>query len=413
MGHAVEFNNVWKKFRKGEKFNSLRDSIPNLFRKKSKKVVDETGLTGKEFWAVKNTSFQVNHGEVVGIMGPNGAGKSTILKLLSKIMLPNKGSMVINGRLAALIEVTAGFHPELTGRENVYLNGTILGMKKKEIDNRFDEIVDFSGVGDFIDTPVKRYSSGMFSRLGFSVASHMDSEILLVDEVLSVGDIAFQAKCAEKMRGLLKSGSTIIIVSHSLALIKSLCQRVILLQEGEVVKDGPVDEVIPLYQNIVFQNREAELKSKLEKEFGKVSVDKSRDVEIEHVRICNERGEEKEDFSIDEEITVKVDYFAKSKVKNPVFVVDIGRADGITCVSSTTKDSGVKVDFVEGRGTVTVKLGNPRLVQGIYIVDSSIWDHDFIHPYAVNHKDVFRIDMQDHGSLNDGIFRLPVEWEIK
>src|SRR3989338_4489794 len=169
MSNAIEFTNVWKKFKKGEKINSLRDAIPNLFKRVDRGLT----LEDKEFWAVKDVSFNSEKGGVIGIMGPNGAGKSTILKLLSRIIVPNKGSMKINGRLSALIEVTAGFHQDLTGRENVYLNGTILGMRKKEIDAKFDEIVDFSGIAEFIETPVKRYSTGMYARLGFSVAAHM------------------------------------------------------------------------------------------------------------------------------------------------------------------------------------------------------------------------------------------------
>src|SRR3989344_6810504 len=172
MSNAIEFTDVSKKYRKGEKFNSLRDSIPFLFTKASREKLKKA-KEAQEFWALKNVNFNIKKGEVVGIMGPNGAGKSTILKLLSKIIVPTKGSMKINGRLSALIEVTAGFHPELTGRENVYLNGTILGMRRKEIDEKFDQIVDFSGISAVIETPVKRYSSGMFARLGFSVVAHM------------------------------------------------------------------------------------------------------------------------------------------------------------------------------------------------------------------------------------------------
>src|SRR3989338_5611288 len=236
--NVIEFENVWKKFKKGEKFNSLRDSIPAFFKSLAGNKSDDI-LAEKEFWAVKGVSFNVKKADVIGIMGPNGAGKSTILKLLSRIIIPNKGAMRINGRLSALIEVTAGFHPELTGRENIYLNGTILGMKKREIDQKFDEIVEFSGISEFIDTPVKRYSSGMYSRLGFSVAAHVNPDVLLVDEVLSVGDIAFRAKCAQKMRELLKSGATIVLVSHQLSLIQNLCKRVILLDQGEIIMDGP------------------------------------------------------------------------------------------------------------------------------------------------------------------------------
>ncbi len=243
---AIEFNGVWKRFKKGEIYNSLRDLIPaitkNFFSKN-----DRGDLQAKEFWVLKDVSFQVKKGEAVGIIGHNGAGKSTTLKLLSNILKPNKGEIRCYGKLSVLIEVSAGFHPDLTGRENVYLNGAILGMKKKEIDLKFDEIVDFSGLEEFIDTPVKRYSTGMYARLGFSVAAHMDPEILLVDEVLSVGDWAFQRKCMERMTSLFESGCTIIFVSHNLRSIASLCQKCILLDHGEVLQSGPSEKVIKKY----------------------------------------------------------------------------------------------------------------------------------------------------------------------
>jgi len=310
MQNAVEFNEVWKKFKKGEKFDSLRDSIPNFFKNFGKKN-GNVALSGQEFWAVKDVNFTIPKGGVVGVMGPNGAGKSTILKLLSGIMSPTKGKMTINGRLSALIEVTAGFHPELSGRENVYLNGTILGMKRKEIDRKFDEIVAFSEVEDFIDTPVKRYSSGMYSRLGFSVAAHMDPEILVVDEVLSVGDIAFQSKCAQKMRELLGSGATILLVSHQISLIQSLCKRVLLLHHGELIKDGPTEEVIPYYQNITFKKNEEDFKHKVKSEQGKVKINQDFLIEISNVVLYGKDLKPKEEFAAGEDIEIKVDYNAK------------------------------------------------------------------------------------------------------
>src|SRR3989338_1868091 len=196
--YSVEFNNVWKKFNKGEKVYALRDLIPQMTKRMF--TPNKDALKQEEFWAVKDVSFKIKKGEVLGIIGPNGAGKSTILKLLSQIMKPTKGEFVAHGRLSALIEVTAGFHPDFTGRENIYFNAAILGMKKKDIDAKFDQIVDFSGIEEFIDTPVKRNSSGMTARLGFAIAAHVDPEILLVDEVLSVGDKTFQSKCTQKMR---------------------------------------------------------------------------------------------------------------------------------------------------------------------------------------------------------------------
>ncbi len=245
---ALEMDHVYKKFNRGEIHDSLRDLIPALcgkFLKSGKKTL----LNVNEFWAVNDLSFHVKKGKAFGIIGPNGAGKSTILKLLSGIMKPTEGTMTVNGTLSALIEVGAGFHPDLTGRENIFLNGTILGMKKEQIKKKFDEIVDFSGLSDFIDTPVKRYSSGMYARLGFSVAAHVNPDILVVDEVLSVGDYSFQNKCAEKMKSVLRSGATLIFVSHNLRAVTDLCHRCILLDHGKIIKDGPASEVVNYYLN--------------------------------------------------------------------------------------------------------------------------------------------------------------------
>jgi lipopolysaccharide transport system ATP-binding protein len=243
---ALELNQVWKKFKRGEKYNSLRDLIPAMTKKLFLGNHQEE-LQEKEFWAVKDVSFEVKKGESLGIIGPNGAGKSTILKLLSGILRPNKGGIEVKGRLSALIEVSAGFHPDLTGRENIYLNGSILGMKKSEIDKKLDEIVEFSGLIDFLDTPVKRYSSGMYTRLGFSVAAHVEPEILLIDEVLSVGDMSFQQKCIEKMISIRNDGTTIIFVSHNLESVNILCPKTILLENGQIEKIGDTSGVIKEY----------------------------------------------------------------------------------------------------------------------------------------------------------------------
>jgi ABC-type polysaccharide/polyol phosphate transport system ATPase subunit len=205
-----------------------------------------------EFWALRNVSFAVERGEALGIIGHNGAGKSTILKLLSNITAPTSGEIVIDGRLAALIEIGSGFHQELTGRENVYLNGALLGMRRREITAKLDSIVEFAGVERFIDTPVKHYSSGMYLRLGFSIAAHLDPEILLLDEVLAVGDAAFQAKCLDRVTELKRAGTTIVFISHNLHAVSRLCERTLLLRSGEIVLDGPTNDVIAEYEKILF-----------------------------------------------------------------------------------------------------------------------------------------------------------------
>ena len=248
---TVQMDHVFKKFNTGEKHDSLKDLLPALTRRFAKKMTAQSVLQEQEFWALNDVSFQIKRGEAVGIIGHNGAGKSTMLKHLSGVLQPTSGSMKVNGRIAALIEVGAGFHQDLTGRENVYLNGTILGMTRSEIKRKFDEIVDFSGIEQFIDTPVKRYSSGMYARLGFSVAAHLEPEILVIDEVLSVGDAIFQAKGIQKMRSVVDSGATVIFVSHNLRAVADLCPRALFLQKGQLVEDGPTSEVIRSYMGRV------------------------------------------------------------------------------------------------------------------------------------------------------------------
>ena len=244
--HSLRLNHVFKRFRRGERHDSLRDLIPSLVKRAVSRD-RERALAAEEFWVLNDISFELKKGETLGIIGHNGAGKSTMLKHLSGIMEPTRGSIEVNGRLSALIEVGAGFHPDLTGRENVYLNGVILGMSRAEVKRKFDEIVEFAGLEEFIDTPVKRYSSGMFARLGFSVAAHLEPDILVIDEVLSVGDFAFQRKGLEKMRAIAKSGATVIFVSHNLQAVAEFCQRGILLERGRVIADGPTDQVVRRY----------------------------------------------------------------------------------------------------------------------------------------------------------------------
>ena len=252
MKPIIEVENLSKKYRLGEiqPYYSLRDDIANLFRNPFSK---NNELEKQEFWALKDVSFKVDQGEVLGVIGPNGAGKSTLLKVLSRITPPSSGKAILRGRVASLLEVGTGFNPELTGRENIYLNGAILGMTRREIRKKFNEIVDFSGVEQFLDTPVKRYSSGMYVRLAFAVAAHLESEILLIDEVLSVGDAEFQKRSLGKMNEAAKGGRTVLFVSHNLQAIKSLCKRALLLKKGDLNYSGFVNETVEKYINRDFQ----------------------------------------------------------------------------------------------------------------------------------------------------------------
>lgn len=243
----IQFNAVSKKFcRRLEKqmWYGMRDIVKNILRISQ----DSNKLRKEEFWAVKNISLEVKKNETVGLIGANGSGKSTLLKMMSGIFMPDCGEITVLGRVGSLIEIGAGFHPYLTGRENIYLNGAILGMTRKTIDNKFDEIVEFSEVGEFLDMPLKNYSSGMYVRLGFSVAAHLSTEILLIDEILAVGDLEFQQKCFSKIDTLKKNGTTIIFVSHNIDNIKRICDRCVLLDHGQVKMDGDVDKVLNLYE---------------------------------------------------------------------------------------------------------------------------------------------------------------------
>ena len=231
-GAPVTFDRVWKKFVRGERHDSLRDLLPSMARAVMKRPRADQLDSDQEFWAVKDVSFEVQRGEALGIIGPNGAGKSTALKLLTRILRPTLGECRVVGRVGALIEVAAGFHPDLTGRENVYLQGAIMGMKRAEIARHLDEIIDFAGVAAFIDTPVKRYSSGMNARLGFSIAAHLDPDVLIIDEVLGVGDMTFQERCIERMNEFKRSGVTIVFVSHNLQAVAELCDRTLVLNNS-------------------------------------------------------------------------------------------------------------------------------------------------------------------------------------
>jgi ABC-type polysaccharide/polyol phosphate transport system ATPase subunit len=250
VGSEIVFENVWKKFHRGEFHDSLRDLIPSLAKSllSGGRSVAADRKPG-EFWALQDVTFRVGPGEALGIIGPNGAGKSTTLKLLTGILRPTRGQCRLEGRIGALIEIAAGFHPDLTGRENIYLQGTIMGMPRAQIREQFDRIVEFSGLESFLDMPVKRYSSGMNARLGFSIAAHLQPEVLVIDEVLSVGDINFQTRAFSRLKEIVRSGIPVVVVSHQLDRIAELCTRAILLEQGRVAWEGSPEECIRRYMS--------------------------------------------------------------------------------------------------------------------------------------------------------------------
>lgn len=313
-------------------------------------------------WSLKDINFTIQRGEIVGIIGRNGAGKSTLLKILSRTTGPTTGCVKIKGRVASLLEVGTGFHPELTGRENIFLNGAILGMTKSEIKRKFDEIVDFSGVERYIDTPVKRYSSGMYVRLAFAVAAHLESEILIVDEVLAVGDAEFQKKCLGKMGDISKGqGRTVLFVSHNMGAVRGLCTRAMLMQYGKIEKQGNVGNVISQY----LVNPSAV--------FDDFLNDPNDSVSIQKVGYKNSEGKNTQNYKMGEDLIVEIDYHSKQKFDNPHFWISVSSQFGSLFGANMLID-GITPDWIEGSGSISCRFKNLPLMPQTYSVWMGIRD---------------------------------------
>jgi ABC-type polysaccharide/polyol phosphate transport system ATPase subunit len=359
---GVTFDGVWKKFRRGQYHDSLRDLIPATARRLMGRAPVSDDLHGHEFWALRDVSFRVRPGEALGIIGANGSGKSTTLKLLTKILRPTRGAAALHGRVGALIEIAAGFHPDLSGRDNVYLQGAIMGMKRAEIKARFDEIVEFAGVADFIDTQVKRYSSGMNARLGFAIAAHLNPDVMIIDEVLSVGDVAFQDKCVHRMRQMIAHGVPVVFVSHNLPAVAELCTRVIVLRRGVVTYDGDPVDAIHHHRSATMTPLDDD------DEEDSRSVFRIRGVEIVSAEdtpsVVQSHGE----------VAVRIHYRATERIDEPSFGVDIHSADGAYCFgteSTRTRLDG-PIGPVEGDGTMTLRLVDVALLPGFYVMSVSV-----------------------------------------
>ena len=331
-----------------------------------------------EFWALKDVSIEVSQGEVVGIIGRNGAGKSTLLKILSRITVPTKGRISIEGRIASLLEVGTGFHPELTGRENIYLNGAILGMTRAEIVRKFDEIVAFSEIEEFLDTPVKRYSSGMYIRLAFAVAAHLEPEILIVDEVLAVGDASFQKKCLGKMGSFARSGRTVLFVSHNIDAVRSLCQRAVWLKDGRVHRDGKADEIVEEYFDSASNVAS----------FSCANPDYG--LAIRRVVLKNCRGQETACFRPGDDLVVEISYDALKRIDKPIIAVGVLGLNG-TCFTSNMLLDGHRPDYLQGAGLISCTFRSIPLLPQNYVVKMS--------DRSSNVKDVI-VDYQEVASFS-------------
>ena len=391
---AISVSHLWKNFR--------------LYHERNR-YIKAAVLRGRraryeEFWALQDVSFDVAKGATVGIIGSNGSGKTTLLKCLTGIYFPERGSVTIDGNVAALLELGAGFHPELSGRENVYLNGAILGMARKEIDRQFDSIIDFAGLEKFIDSPVKNYSSGMVVRLGFSIATHVEPEILLIDEILSVGDAAFQRKSTEKIEQFRRDGRTIVVVSHSLGLVQQLCADVVWLEKGRVREIGPASSVIAAYTGGTYQETNAPGE-------GVANRWGTGDVRVSTVSIVDSNGAPTEVVESGAPVTIVVELSAHMRVETPVIRVMITTPHGDVVWGTTTQRGAATLRVLEGATTARLTLPALPLLEGGYHVSVAVTDSTGSNEY--DHCDRWlRFQVHQSDLADTGLVSIPSEWSI-
>lgn len=362
---AVTVDNVSKTFR------VYRD------RNQSLKATVLSGSRGKfeEFWALRDVSLEIPEGKTFGLLGNNGSGKSTLLKCIARILEPNAGKITHHGRIAAMLEVGSGFHPELSGRENVYLNGSILGMSKAEIDRKFDAIVDFSGVEHFIDQPVKNYSSGMYVRLGFAVAIHVEPDILLVDEVLAVGDMAFQEKCMEKFAEFKRAGRTVVVVSHGLEQMRSFCDEAAWLHHGELKDVGAAADIVDVYSN---EEHGATLVEGGGRRFG------TGEAQVTKLELLHPTRGDVRNLSTGDRATIRMHYRATERIERPVFGVSVDVVNGPFLWGHTSRDAGFVPEGIDaGEGTVEVEIPSVTFRPLSAYLSASIQNYEGTHNYDV------------------------------
>lgn len=388
---AIEVENLGKSYRlRGVAKASIRDLLVRGWKRQQSEL----------FWALRDVSFSVPRGASVGVVGPNGSGKSSLLGLIAGTITPTTGTLRTNGVISSLLELGAGFHPDLSGRENVFLNAAVLGIPREDVARRMDHIIDFSGLRDFIDMPVKNYSSGMYVRLGFAVAVEMNPEILLVDEVLAVGDLAFQLKCFDRIRDFQKRGKTILLVTHDLVSVEQFCDDVKLIHQGRLVSQGNPSDVILTY-----------LKTYMAR-IGQLNVEEhgTREVEFTNVRLLNEKGAEVSTFTTGRAMTAEIHYRAKRRIEQAVFGFSIKTGNGFFIYGTNTQIMNVPIPALDGDGVVRLKLNPLSLMEGKYFLSLAVhsWDHatqfhrrEDWYPFAIKNE-----------STAHGVFQLPCTWEI-
>lgn len=361
--------------------------------------------------AIKTFNLDIKRGETIGFVGTNGSGKSTLLKLATKIIYPSTGTITVNGRVSALLELGAGFHVDLTGRENIYMNGSLLGLTQEEIAEKFEEIVDFSELHDYIDVPVKHYSSGMYMRLAFSIAIHVDPDILFIDEILAVGDQAFQNKCFDRIHDLQRTDMTILIVSHDLRSMQNLCDRLVWINQGVKMAEGDPREVLAEYMAFT---RKLE-QSRIAKEFANEGAMRrwgSGEIVIKGVRFLDEEEQDTQAFSSDSPMTIEVAYEAKRPIEEPQFSLAIYRSDGVQVNSPSTQLAKVKTGVLNGRGTIRYGIERISLLPAVYHLSVSIQNGNGLQTYDYHDKAyTFRV-VYTMAPETRGIISMPAKWEV-
>ena len=430
---SVLFEHIYKRFQlHHDRPRSIKEAAVNWMR-------GQWSVPDQELWALRDVSFSVQEGESLGLIGPNGSGKSTALKLISRILEPTKGQVKVRGRVAALLELGAGFHPDLTGRENIYLNGAILGLSQQQMEQRFEEIVEFTELDHFIDSPIRHYSSGMKMRLGFSVATHVDADVLLIDEILAVGDEVFRRKCLDHIRSFRQAGKTIVFVSHSLEAVTQLCDRAIWLEEGGIRAQGSALEVADRYLAASNLRNKTRLEAEVARRTAHVPVKNvnvhadwgnrtgelpdqkqvsrrrqrwgSYEAEIVKVEILDSDGHPRQVFDTGETMIVRLHYQTHQPIERPVFGIGIHRSDGIHVSGPNTKFSEYDIECLEGSGVMEYVIPSLPMLAGQYELSSSLYDYSCTHPYDYHNRAyIFQIQPK---SVKEkwGAFHIPCEWK--
>lgn len=397
----VSVENVSKKFCRDLK-RSLWYGIKDLGSELTGRTRGIDRLRKDEFWAVKDVSFEVARGETLGLIGHNGAGKTTLLRMLTGLIKPDSGRIEVRGRLQALIALGAGFNPVLTGRENIYVNALVLGMSKQEIDRRLPEIVEFSGIEDFIDMPVQSYSSGMAVRLGFSIAAHLEPDVLLVDEVLAVGDLAFRTKCQLRIQEMKQNGVAIIFISHNLHAVSHVCTRAITMEKGRVIYSGDTEGAIDIYRTSLMKHNQ---------DLERILRAGTGEIKVKRLEVLDRFYSEQREFELRDFVRLRIHYEAQVPVTNPVFNIVLHLFNGHQVTGIRSDVDGMQLGTIAGEGYIDLVIPELYLLPNIYTIDAVIFHSDGFTFYdRVN--EISQIKVKGGFDVN-GLLYLPHSWEME